>query len=212
MKIVDPIKDPNQIEAIKKLLTVDGKIRDLLLFELGINSALRITDLLSLKVTDLYDDKWRPKDKFTIKEWKTNKTNEITIVPKVKATLLKYKEHYSDVVAHSDYFIFFQTKNSSKKSDDPDDPTSKENQKRGMVAIKRRMAEYLITKRCDSIGLQWNYWTHTLRKTRWYFAYTNKYPLELIQKKLNHSSQAITLRYIGITSQDIRDMCISLNL
>jgi integrase len=205
MKIVEPIREKNQIEAIKKLLLADGKVRDLLLFELGINSALRITDLLSLKVWDVFDSKWKPVQKFTIKESKTNKTNEITIVNNVKETLLKYKQAYPDIIAHSDYYLFFQEKNSSKKEWIWEI-------KKWQIAIKRRMAEYLITKRCDSIWLQWNYWTHTLRKTRWYFAYTSKYSMELIQKKLNHSSPWTTLRYIGITSDDISNMCIEMNL
>lgn len=205
MQIVEPIREKKQIEAIKKLLLAYGKIRDLLLFELGINSALRITDLLSLKVSDVFDSKWKPVQKFTIKESKTQKTNEITIVDNVKETLLKYKQAYPDIVSYSDYFLFFQEKNSSKKEWIWE-------QKKWQIAIKRRMAEYLITKRCDSIWLQGNYWTHTLRKTRWFFAYTSKYSMELIQKKLNHSSPWITLRYIWITSDDISNMCIEMNL
>ena len=41
--------------------------------------------------------------------------------------------------------------------------------------------------------------THTLRKTFGYHAYNNGYDITLIQKLFNHSSQSVTLRYIGIT-------------
>jgi len=36
--------------------------------------------------------------------------------------------------------------------------------------------------------------------------------LEYIQKMLNHSSPAITLRYIGITQEQLNDIYVELNL
>lgn len=50
MKTVSPIKDKRQIEAMKKAL---GNPRDRLLFIFGINSGLRISDILVLKVGDV---------------------------------------------------------------------------------------------------------------------------------------------------------------
>jgi len=53
MQFVEPIRDVRKISQIKNLLQAENNIRDLLLFELGINSALRISDLLTLQVKDL---------------------------------------------------------------------------------------------------------------------------------------------------------------
>ncbi len=49
MNEVQPIREKRQINAIKKAL----RGRDLLLFTLGINSGLRISDILALKVGDV---------------------------------------------------------------------------------------------------------------------------------------------------------------
>jgi len=52
MRAVEPIRDPRKIDAVKKYLK--GKnIRDYALFVVGINVALRISDLLSLKWEDV---------------------------------------------------------------------------------------------------------------------------------------------------------------
>jgi len=55
MKKVEPIRSLKQLSAIKNMLRWQWKIRDLLLLELWVNSALRITDLLSLQTKHLYD-------------------------------------------------------------------------------------------------------------------------------------------------------------
>ena len=54
--------------------------------------------------------------------------------------------------------------------------------------------------------------THTLRKTFGYHAYNSGYDIELIQKLFNHSALSITLRYIGITQDDMDDVYLNLDL
>ena len=55
-------------------------------------------------------------------------------------------------------------------------------------------------------------WGHTLRKTWGYQARLKAIPLEIIQHKLNHSSLAVTQRYLGITDDEIMEACIKLDL
>ena len=54
MEYVDPIKDIEQINAMKAILQKHSQ-RDLLLFVLGINTGIKISDLLFLKVEDVWD-------------------------------------------------------------------------------------------------------------------------------------------------------------
>jgi integrase len=54
MNVVDPIRDPQKIREIKQKLRATNS-RDYLLFTMGINLALRASDLLALKVGDLFD-------------------------------------------------------------------------------------------------------------------------------------------------------------
>ena len=58
MKAVDPIKDVQKIREIKQKLRATNS-RDYLLFTMGINLALRASDLLALKVGDVFDERGR---------------------------------------------------------------------------------------------------------------------------------------------------------
>lgn len=196
MKFVEPIRDRKKIEQIKNLLRGAWKIRDLLLFELWINSALRISDLLSLKVSHVYEDNGEAKDSFEIIEEKTGKKHKVAITPKVQKTLLLYKKAYPSLLNQKNNFLFFHQKRHPL----------------WIKAIDRRMAWLLISTWCDSVWLKWNYWWHTLRKTWGYQARQIWTPIELIQHKLNHSSLAITKRYLWITDEELEKVCNTLDL
>ena len=57
MVCVEPIRDKKKIEVVKRILKERGS-RDYLLFLMGINSGLRISDILKLKVADVKDKKY----------------------------------------------------------------------------------------------------------------------------------------------------------
>ncbi len=81
MATTQPIKDVKNIEAMKDyFLNIQHNLRNYTLFCVGINTALRIGDLLNLKWENVYDFK---KDKYlqhiTIKEQKTGKKNSIAM-------------------------------------------------------------------------------------------------------------------------------------
>ena len=56
MEFVDPIKNIAEIKAMKQVLRQHSQ-RDLLFFVFGINTGIRVSDLLSLKVSDVWDGK-----------------------------------------------------------------------------------------------------------------------------------------------------------
>ena len=68
------------------------------------------------------------------------------------------------------------------------------------------MAYCILNKGAQAVGIKEPIGTHTLRKTFAYWAYKQGTSLELIQKILNHSSANVTLRYIGITQEQIDDV------
>lgn len=196
MKFVEPIRDIKKVTQIKNMLRAENKIRDLLLFELGINSALRIWDLLKIQVKDLFDEKGSINSFFDIKEEKTNKVNRITITPKVQETLKQYKETYPYVIEKLDFYVFFHSKRIPK----------------GEKHIDRKQTRKMIHQWCKDVWLKGNFGGHTLRKTWGYQARLNAIPLEIIQHKLNHSSMAVTQRYLWITADEIKDACNKLDL
>jgi len=196
MKFVEPIRSIKKLNEIKATLKSKWQIKNLLLIEHWINSALRISDLLTLKVWDVFEKDWTVKDFYIIKEEKTDKTTKIHITDKVKATLKLYREQYSWVVSKQSNYIFFQSRSNSKW----DKP------------ISRQQARKIITKFCKLVWLPWNYWGHTLRKTRGYQARMKWITLPVIQEKLRHSNLAITKRYLGITDDEVRKASLQLDL
>ncbi len=196
MKFVDPIRDPKKIAQIKNALLGAKKIRELLLFHLGINSALRLSDLLAVQVKDVFEENYAIKDFFELKEAKTSKSNRITITPSVKETLRLYNETYPNIIKDPNNYVFFHQKKSPI----------------GSLPIGRKQAWKMINDWCKSVGLKGNYGGHTLRKTWGYQARKQLIPLEIIQHKLNHSSLAVTQRYLGITADEIEEACKKLDL
>jgi len=70
MNYVEPIRSQKKIAQIKNLLRGQGRYQDLLLFVVGINTALRISDLLQLQVKHFIDEAGEIKKRFRTKELK----------------------------------------------------------------------------------------------------------------------------------------------
>jgi len=97
MDFVDPISDRKKITQIKNYLKGSNRFRDLLLFVVGINSALRISDLLPLRIGDFVDDDGNYRDRFTIREAKREKRNEIVINTSIQKALDLYLPAYPGI-------------------------------------------------------------------------------------------------------------------
>ncbi|MEK5061878.1 tyrosine-type recombinase/integrase, partial [Paenibacillus sp. FSL H7-0326] len=78
MEFVEPIRDKKKIEAMKKVLK-GSNMRDYCLFVLGINSGLRISDILNLRIDDVVDVNRKLKERIIIKEKKTGKPKDFPI-------------------------------------------------------------------------------------------------------------------------------------
>ncbi|NYV67574.1 site-specific integrase [Bacillus sp. Gen3] len=179
MNLVQPIRDKRDINRMKKAL---GNPRDLLLFTFGINSALRISDILKLKVGDVRNTDILTREQKTgkIKRFRMNKA----IVDAVRSLV-------PADATDSDWLF------PSRKGDKP---------------ITRVQAWRILNDAADRAGVKTEIGTHTLRKTFAYHAYKSGVDLTLLMSVLNHSSQRDTLRYIGIEQDRVDDVYISVNL
>ncbi len=195
MNFVDPIRDPKRITHIKNLLKGQQRYRDLLLFTMGINTALRISDLLQLKIGHFIDEHGQRRTRFTIKEEKRGKRQEIVINESIRDALNSYFAFYPRIEAKRDHFLFFNPRRNGFAT-----------------PISRGQAWKLLSVICKEIGLRGNFGTHTLRKTWGYHARLNGVDLALIMHKLNHSSLAHTKRYLGITDDELEAVVRRLNL
>lgn len=71
--------------------------------------------------------------------------------------------------------------------------------------ISRVMAYMIINQACKKAQITDNVGTHTLRKTFGYPHYQTFHDVAILQYLLKHSSPSITLRYIGITQDNVED-------
>ncbi len=83
MNIVYPIKDKEKIAQMKKVLSSNK--RNLLLFNLGINSGLRVSDILALDIKDVKD-----KTFIELREQKTNKYKQFPINEKIQSDIKEF--------------------------------------------------------------------------------------------------------------------------
>ncbi len=197
MKEVQPIRDTKKIDAMKSIMRGESNYRDLLLFVLGINTGLRISDILSLKWKSFINGGGRllkAGDQLNVVEIKTKKIKSFMINRSVSEALKLYHDSLANVNPDDPVF-------SSRKTDDGT-----------LQPITRIAAWQMLNRYANMVGLNDGIGTHTLRKTFGYHLYKKGVALEYIQKMLNHSSPAITLRYIGITQEQLNDIYVELNL
>ena len=179
---VDPIRFEKDIKKIKRLLK--DSPRDLLLFTMGINNGLRISDLLKLRVGDVREV--AAGETLRIKETKTGKENVLMINKSVHKILVEYLEEAKP--KNEDYL--FQSRNGNNK------PLTRE-------TVHKMVKEW-------TRSLKGHYGTHTLRKTFGYMQRT-KYAVsfEVLCKRFGHSSPAITMRYLGIDDKEVNGILLN---
>ena len=172
MAYVEPIRQKSDIEKIKNVLKKQSN-RNYLLFILGINTGLRISDLLKLKVADVKD-----KEYVELREQKTNKYKKFPITKYLK----EYIKNYLSKNNNDEWL--FQNSHDNRP-------------------ISRIQAYRIICNACNEAGIKFNIGTHTMRKTFGYHFYNKTKDIALLQHIYNHSNPSVTLGYIGINQDII---------
>lgn len=182
MNTVEPIRSRTKIEAMRRYLAAGAHgTRDVLMFTLGINGGMRIRDILRLKVGDVVGATGRIRTGLIrYRDHKTGKENKLPFSPKV---LKAMEAHLANISTDPQTYLF-----PSRKG---------ENQ-----PITRFRAWAILNEAARSVGIEDNIGAHSMRKTWGYHSYKGGIDLALIQEVFNHSSQAETLRYIGITADE----------
>jgi len=180
---VDPIRQIKDIKAISKMTS--GNPRDHLLFVMGINNGLRACDLVKVQVGDVRY--LRVGDTLTIKESKTGKDNILV----VNKTVYKALQAYLDAIRPNDDAYLFASR-------------------KGESHLQSQAVSKLVKKWTGAINLKGNYGAHTLRKTWGYIQRTmHGVGFEIICKRYNHSSPAITMRYLGIQDKEVHGVLMN---
>ncbi len=178
MNSADPIRDIKNINLLKSYYK-EWNEKYYILFCLGINTGLRVSDLRLLKVYNIEYDYIR------ITEQKTGKSKKFLLNANTRSEVLDYIKRNN--LAPDDYLI--QSRNGVNKP------------------LTRQRIYDILQKAANDLGLSKSmiFSPHSLRKTFGYHFYQQKKDVAMLMKIFNHSSPSITLNYIGINSEIIDD-------
>lgn len=181
MNFVEPFKKRSDIEKLKKYLK-ENNYRDYILFLIGINTGLRISDLLNLRVKDVLNQ-----DYIYVKHKKTKKNKKYIITDEMIREIMPYLNN-----KHRDDYLFrarYKT-----------------------TPICREQACKLLKKACKACGINLNVGTHSLRKTHGYFIHKTTDDIKDVMFTLGQKSEESAMCYIGKSQDRIDSIVRSLRL
>lgn len=189
MNTAQPIRNNEDLFCFMEYYrTISPNSRNYLMTVMGLNTALRISDILGLRWGDVYDfELGRYKMHLSLVERKTDKSSLILLNRNVKEAL-------------ADHMVRLQKRGRAVRSGD----WIFENQKKPGNPISRIQAFRIIKKAAQACHLEGVISCHSLRKTFGYYAWRQGVEPAMLMNLFNHSSFANTIRYLGI-EQDDRD-------
>lgn len=187
-KPADPIRDRRHIKAIKAMLKAEEKRLKHLFFTVGINSGLRVSDLLDLRVGDLWTPEGDHRTEFSTRAQKTGSLAITQINQAVREAM---------TVAEPDVPTY-----------DPDAV---------LFDVSRQMASRWVKQWAHQVGIdRGTYSGHSLRKTFAYQLWLEQgktdEALVIVSKALGHQSTGVTMDYLGIRREQIAHWQTKLNL
>lgn len=192
MGTTQPIRNTDELYAFRMYYKNEKpNTRNYTLIVLGLNTALRISDLLSLKWESVYHFQNHIfRDHVLVCEQKTKKKNNIFLNENAKEALEIYFNERKP--KETDYLF--------TKKTCPNKPLNRSQAYR----IVKAAAEKTIDDPCISC--------HSLRKTFGYHAWKQGTPPAMLMDLFNHSSYNVTERYLGIEQDERDEIYFNLNL
>ena len=186
-QVVLPIKDSNVLKEVQDTLLNNFKAgrRNYTIFQVGKATLLRVSDVMGLKQTDIFNPDGSIKQNAFIHDRKTGKPNTLYLKP-VQTELLLYRQWLLDHQLDSEWLF----------------PSLQHPERH----ITEKQFYKIMSKVGDLLGI--NYLgTHTMRKTGAYRVYTqSNYNIGLVMHLLNHSSESMTLAYLGLDQASTESM------
>lgn len=178
----EPLRTSSQIDLVRELIANRTKepLRNRLIFDIGINNGIRTNYILQLKVDDVVDDNGNPKANTTIIESKTGKKRVLRFNESIKNQI----NNYLDQRGFDSAWLFANYRNHNEP-------------------IKTQAVYRMFSRISNGMPTLKGLTAHSMRRTFGYHFYKQTHDVVTLMKIFNHSSQAITLRYIGIEREDI---------
>jgi len=153
------------------------------LLKVGLNTLLRISDLLELKVDSFVSPSGKFHSHLRLNEKKTGSYKQIPINQEMKDA---FKEYIRRNGLRLGDYLFFPKQNPSTN-------------------IGRITAWKVLSKASKRAGID-HFGTHSMRKTGAWYIYETTKDLAGVQRLLNHNSSTVTLRYIGVDQKKIDEL------
>jgi integrase len=165
--------------AIRSMLQIERRARDLAMFNLAIDSKLRGCDVVSIKVGDVAPNGYAI-DRATVRQRKTGRPVRFELTEQTREAI----DNYLKVTRKKPGEFLFPRPRSD----------------RGMTS---RQYARLVSDWVVGIGLDpHSYGTHSLRRTKATLIYRRTGNLRAVQLLLGHSKIESTVRYLGIEVND----------
>ncbi len=194
---VEPIRTVNAINKLKKMLAPSP--RNYALFVVGINTAYRASELLSITLGQIRH--LQPGDRLEVKQKKTKKYRAITMNASCHQAIQQLLEHLDRKA--------LQMKDLSWVDDDSYLFAGR----RPDAALTVPTLNNLVKDWCRKVNLKGNYGSHSLRKTWGYMQRTKQdTPIPLLMQAFGHASQQQTLAYLCIQDEEIESIYTALEL
>jgi integrase len=171
---------PRHVWSIRTRLMLEGRARDLAMFNLAIDSKLRGCDVMALKVEDVAPNGYTI-DRATVRQRKTGRPVKFELTDLTRQAVDDFLR-----VAHKKPGEFLFTSHRAP----------------GQCMATRQYAR-LVSKWIANIGLDPRiYGTHSLRRTKATLIYRRTGNLRAVQLLLGHTKIESTVRYLGIEVDD----------
>ena len=174
-----PLK-PRDVWTIRVRLQLEGRKRDLAMFNLAVDSKLRGCDLVRLKIEDVSAG-GRVRDRATVIQKKTGRPVQFEITEQTRVAV---GEWLAAVDAREGRYLF-------------------PSRLRGKPHLSTRQYARIVHRWADRAGLDSSaYGTHSLRRTKPAQIYKKTSNLRAVQLLLGHTKLESTVRYLGIEVDD----------
>jgi integrase len=168
MRIVDPIRDINDVEKIKEYLESEN-IRNYLLFIIGINTAIKSNLILNLRLIDIVDER------LSIRSYIELENKKYYINESIRFAIKKFLQKKN---MELDAYLF-------------------ESQKTNLPINRSHLYKILknVVMNCD---IEMNIGNETLRKTYGYHYYYQTGNIKYLKEIFNKASTKTLFEYLGV--------------
>lgn len=192
MATTQPLRNKTDIQRLKNYFLERQEYRNYALVTIGLNTALRISDILQIRWQDVYNQQTHGfLTHIHLIEQKTQKETYILLNKAVKEALAQYQRTLT--APQPQDYVFSSQKNPSQP-------------------ISRVQAFRIIKEAVDELNLGEHISCHSLRKTFGYQAWKEGAEPALLMNIYNHSSFEITKRYLCINQDDKDELFFKINL